>query len=59
MAPEDPRTHVVLGATLARAVQQAEAGRELDIALRLAQADTKAYDTVLEAIRNVRVQYMP
>ncbi|HEX6184607.1 MAG TPA: glycosyltransferase family 39 protein [Pyrinomonadaceae bacterium] len=59
MAPEDPRTHVVLGATLARAVEQAEAGRELDIALRLAQADTDAYPTVLQAIRNVRVQYMP
>lgn len=59
MAPEDPRPHVILGATLARAAQHAEARRELDTALRLAQADANAYDTVIQAIRSVRVQYLP
>lgn len=59
MAPEDPRPHIMLGAALARAAQQAEATRELDTALRLAQADTNAFVNVVQAVKTVRMQYMP
>lgn len=59
IAPEDPRLHVVLGATLARAGRLEEADRELDAALVLAQEDTSAYPTVIQTIKSVRRQYMP
>lgn len=59
LAPDDPRTRTALGIALVRAGFRVEAARELDAALRLAQADPVTHFLLIQSIRNVRMKHIP
>jgi 4-amino-4-deoxy-L-arabinose transferase-like glycosyltransferase len=59
LAPDDPRTRAALGIALVRAGHRVEASRELDVALRQAQADPVSHFILIQTLRNVRMQHIP